>query len=78
MVDEIDTPSIQEIRDEVLRCIDLINNGSSVSAVTRLTQLGCRLTEIEGMKPVPQKVHGKGNPGKKPLYIWEHEDSLQL
>jgi hypothetical protein len=77
MVDEIDTPSIQEIREEIISCIDLINSGSAVSAVTRLTQLGCRLKEIKDVEPVPEGIYRKGNPGKKPLYIWEHEDSLQ-
>jgi hypothetical protein len=74
MVDEdAGPPSIEEIREEINRCVDLIHQGSPVSAVTRLTQLGWRLEGIDSLEPVSPIVKA---PKRRPLYAWEHEDSL--
>jgi hypothetical protein len=76
MVDEeAEPPSIEEIREEINRCVDLIHKGSTVSAVTRLTQLGWRLEGIDSLEAPPPVVRA---PKKRPLYAWEHEDSLNL
>ena len=74
MVDEdAGPPSIEEIREEIDRCVDLIHQGSPVSAVTRLTQLGWRLEGLDSLEaPVPTVKA----PKRKPLYAWEHEETI--
>ena len=77
MVQDDEHPSLEEIRDEIYRCVDLINQGSAVSAVTRLTKLGWVMEGIIAAE-TPNSVSKDGRVKRKPLFAWEHEDGLLI
>ena len=70
-------PTLEEIREEIARCVDLIHRGSAVSAVARLTRLGWRMDGMNSLEtPIPYDEVRAKKSKRKPIYAWEHEDAL--
>ena len=68
-------PTLEEIREELKACIDLIENRSTVEAATRLTKLRWRLDRSSpGPSDASAVAHRKGK--ARPLFAWEYERSM--
>jgi hypothetical protein len=68
-------PTLEEIREELKACIDLIENRSTVEAATRLTKLRWRLDRSSpGTSDVSAIAPRKGK--ARPLFAWEYERSM--
>lgn len=73
---------MEDIRDELAACVDLIGQGSAAAAATRLTKLRWRLEQVdrlpESSRPKPQEGEGPAlvDEAGAPLFAWEFEGSI--